>query len=284
LLAVSEVKTSNKHFFIGIIRDATVERQLQEQLRQSQKLEAVGQLTGGISHDFNNLLTVILGSAETLVDSLESDPQHRRHAEMILNAAERGAQLTNRLLSFSRRQPLLPKKVNVSDLLFGMEDLLRRSITQDVEIEIKTSVTPSIMEVDAAQLESAILNLALNSRDAMPNGGTLRIETSQLIVSDDAQAIPDELQPGSYLSIAVSDDGEGMDENQITHAFDPFFTTKEVGKGSGLGLSMVFGFVKQSGGHITIDSAQGKGTTIKMIFTCDFSAHEMQPLEGTTYG
>lgn len=266
LLGVTEVKTKSSHFFIGIIRDASTEKQLQEQLRQSQKLEAVGQLTGGISHDFNNLLTVILGSAEMLADQLDDRPGLKRSAEMILSAAESGAELTNRLLAFSRRQTLSPKVVDISLLLAGIHELLQRSIGQMISIEIETEKECCLVEVDTAQFEAAILNLALNSRDAMPDGGTLKIKIVERIISGAKDRDSHDLPDGKYFSVTFSDTGCGMNEDQLTHAFDPFFTTKEIGRGSGLGLSMVFGFVKQSGGHISIDSGIGEGTTVELLF------------------
>lgn len=266
LLGVTEVKTKSSHFFIGIIRDASAEKQLQEQLRQSQKLEAVRQLTGGISHDFNNLLTVILGSAEMLADQLDDRPELKRSAELVLSAAERGAELTSRLLAFSRRQALSPKVADISLLLDGMHELLERSIGQLISIEITTKKEECLVKVDTGQFEAAILNLALNSRDAMPDGGTLKIEITERTISDARDREDHDLPDGEYFSVAVSDTGAGMDDNQLIHAFEPFYTTKDVGRGSGLGLSMVFGFVKQSEGHISIASKIGEGTKVELLF------------------
>ena len=277
-LAVSQVLATDQHVFIGIIRDATKQRELEEQLRQSQKLEAVGQLTGGIAHDFNNLLTIILGSAETVLDGLDQNSKLRRPAEMALLAAERGAQLTDRLLSFSRRQPLSPQLIDVSDLVMETRELLTRSITQEIEIKITSSKSKCLLEIDPNQLQSAILNLVLNARDALQDGGTIELRTEILRIDEDNPVSEPGFANGTYVVISVSDNGIGMDERQLSHAFEPFFTTKEIGKGSGLGLSMVFGFVKQSGGHIRIESQVGRGTTVRLFFPSDQTAEDMNIL------
>lgn len=248
------------------MRDITEQKQLEEQLRQSQKLEAVGQLTGGIAHDFNNLLTLIIGYTEMLVDQLDQHPSMRQQAEKALQAAERGADLTHRLLSFSRRQSLAPKEVRVDDLIADMESLWQRSIGEMIRINLALDSAAWSIEIDRTQLEAALLNLCLNARDAMEGGGEIEIRTQAGPASalDFTNGL--DLPPGDYLGIVVSDTGRGMTEHERQHAFEPFFTTKEVGKGSGLGLSMVFGFVKQSGGHIAIHSTPGKGTQIALFF------------------
>ena len=237
---------------------------VEDQLRQAQRLEAVGQLTGGIAHDFNNLLTIILGNAELLVDSLSSDQQLRLLAEMTQTAAERGAELTSRLLAFSRRQALDPRAMNVGTLLQGMDPLLRRSLGEHVELEVIHGGGLWSAMVDGPQLESALLNLSINARDAMPGGGRLTIETRNAHLDASYAADNADVQPGQYVMIAVSDTGSGMDAETVARAFEPFFTTKPVGKGSGLGLSMVFGFVKQSQGHVKIYSEPGQGTTVRL--------------------
>ena len=251
---------------MGSMNDITERVQLEERLRQSQKLEAVGQLTGGIAHDFNNLLTVILGNAELLREALRKDPDLGMLAEMTGTAAERGAELTRRLLAFSRRQPLEPRVLDPNALLSGMEGMLRRTLGEHVNIAIARAHDLWLTEVDAGQLEAAILNLALNARDAMPDGGALTIETANAALDDDYAAAEIDLVPGQYVVVVVTDTGHGMTPQTVARAFEPFFTTKEIGKGSGLGLSMVFGFVKQSGGHVRIYSEPGLGTAVKLYF------------------
>ncbi|MCK6452616.1 MAG: ATP-binding protein [Alphaproteobacteria bacterium] len=244
--------------------DVTHQREVEEQLRQSQKMKAVGQLTGGIAHDFNNLLTVILGGSETLSEALAGDPHLGRLAGMVLMAAKRGADLTANLLAYSRRQRLNPRATDVNALVRRLHDLLRRTLGEQIDIELALDAGPSFAHVDASQLEVAILNLAINSRDAMPRGGKLTIRTAGVeIGADDARADAG-AKPGSYLMVSVVDTGIGMSPEILARAFDPFFTTKDVGKGTGLGLSMVSGFAKQSGGHATIDSEEERGTVVTL--------------------
>jgi len=237
---------------------------LEEQLRQSQRLEAVGQLTGGIAHDFNNLLTVILGNAELMVDQLPADSVLRRLAKMTRDAATRGADLTHGLLAFARRQTLEPRAVDVKTQVLGMKGLLMRAIAENIDIEISSKEGLWNAFVDPAQLESVILNLVLNARDAMPDGGRLTIETGNVRLDEEYATRHAEVAPGRYVLIAVSDTGTGIQPDVIDRVFDPFFTTKEQGKGTGLGLSMAYGFAKQSGGHIKIYSEPGQGTTVKL--------------------
>ncbi len=247
----------------------------EEKLRQAQKLEAVGQLTGGVAHDFNNLLTVILGNAETLAEELTEHKQLRDLAKMTVTAAERGAELTNRLLAFSRKQALEPKVLSLSSQIHGMESLLRRTLPESIDIEIVAAGGLWRAEVDPGQLESALLNLAINARDAMPDGGHLTIEMTNAALNEDYVALEQDLAPGQYVMIAVTDTGQGMSSEVLDRVFEPFFTTKEVGKGSGLGLSMVYGFVKQSGGHIRIYSEPGEGTSVKIYFPRARGGHEL---------
>lgn len=251
---------------LGTLTDVTEKRQLEERLRQAQKMEVVGQLTGGVAHDFNNLLTVILGNAEILEDELSKNPELQELARMCLDAAVRGGELTGQLLAFSRKQPLDPKTIDVSQLISGMDGLLRRTLREDIQIEIVRAGGLWKIDADAAQLESALLNLAVNARDAMPEGGALTIEASNATLDEDYVASEPDLKPGQYVLISVSDTGHGMPADLIEKIFEPFFTTKEVGKGSGLGLSMVFGFIKQSGGHICVYSEVGEGTCFKLYF------------------
>ncbi|WP_181421977.1 PAS domain S-box protein [Halomonas sp. LBP4] len=251
---------------MGSMQDITQQRQVAEELRQVQKLEAVGQLTGGVAHDFNNLLTVILGNAELLAEELTATPQLRALADMTASAASRGAELTNRLLAFARRQALEPQVLNVNRLVAGMEELIRRTLLESIEIELVQAGGLWSVDLDAGQLESAILNLALNARDAMPGGGRLTIETANAMLDDSYADNHREVKAGQYVLISLSDSGTGMSEDVARQAFEPFFTTKKDGKGSGLGLSMVYGFVKQSAGHIKIYSETGEGTTVKLYF------------------
>ena len=261
--------------FAKITRDITERRQAalaladaQQQLFQAQKMEGIGHLTGGVAHDFNNLLTIIIGNLETLQrvaqDSPSDSARINRLASNAMRGAERAAALTQRLLAFSRQQPLQPKALDVSKLVGGMSDLLRRSLGEQVQIETVLAGGLRQVNVDPNQLEVAILNLAVNARDAMPDGGRLVIRTSNVDLDEGYAAAQADVIPGEYVLISVSDTGTGMSPNVIERAFDPFFTTKDVGLGTGLGLSQVYGFVKQSGGHVKIESAQGKGTTIRL--------------------
>jgi two-component system, cell cycle sensor histidine kinase and response regulator CckA len=246
----------------SMLTDVTGQRKLEAQLRQAQRLEALGQMTGGIAHDFNNLLTIIIGSTELMKET--EDQSLRELAELAGTAAERGAKLTSRLLAFSRQQPLDPKAIDINLLISNVDGLIRRAI--GAQLEIKTVLGANLWHVfvDRSQLENALLNLAINARDAMPNGGRLTIETSNIRMDDTAVAEHADFAPGDYLLVTVSDTGTGMDNDTLAHVFEPFFTTKDVGKGSGLGLSMVYGFVKQSRGHILIHSDLGQGTTFKI--------------------
>ncbi|WP_140882161.1 PAS domain-containing protein [Muricoccus nepalensis] len=255
---------------LAVSTDITARLELEARLRQSQRLEAVGQLTGGVAHDFNNLLTVILGNAEILMESLEAG-ELREMAEMTMSAAERGAALTSRLLSFSRRQALDPKVVEVNALLSQLGAMLRRTIGEQVELRLRPAPDLWCALIDPPQLESAVLNLCLNARDAMPAGGRVTIATRNLdldpaeAAAERARGGGDDLAPGRYVVVEVVDTGAGMPPEVVSRAFEPFFTTKEVGQGSGLGLSMVYGFMKQSGGHVSINSVPGLGTAIRLF-------------------
>jgi PAS domain S-box-containing protein len=251
--------------FAKVTRDMTEKRAAEERLRQAQKMEAIGQLTGGVAHDFNNLLTVIGGNLETLQRRLAAreDAPLQRLANSAALAASRAAVLTHQLLAFSRRQPLEPKSISPNTLITGMSDMLRRSLPESIAIETVLAGGVWPIFVDANQLENSLLNLAVNARDAMPDGGKLTVEAANVYL-DDAYAANAEVPPGQYVGIFVSDTGVGMPEDVVSKAFDPFFTTKGVGEGTGLGLSQVYGFVKQSGGHVRIYSEIGAGTTIKI--------------------
>jgi PAS domain S-box-containing protein len=249
--------------YIGMLTDIEDRRALGDQLHQAQKMQAVGQLTGGVAHDFNNLLTVILGNVEMLAEQL-TDPRLKRLADATQDAAERSAALVQRLLAFSRRQALKPTRIDVKALVDGMQDLLLRTLGEDIDISFSCAAELWPATADRTQLEAALLNLAVNARDAMVGGGRLTIEAANVQIDDAYAAAELEVAPGAYVMIAVSDTGSGMTPETRHHAFEPFFTTKDVGKGSGLGLSMVYGFIKQSGGHVTLYSEVGQGTTVKM--------------------
>ena len=239
---------------------------LEDQLRQSQKMEAVGQLTGGIAHDFNNMLAVVVGALDLLGRRLETtaDPQIKRYAAMAADGAGKAALLTQRLLAFSRQQPLRPETIDMNRVVAGMSDLLRRSLGSEVQLETVLGGGLWRVSADPNQIENLILNLAINARDAMPDGGRLTIETQNAHLDERYTAAHAEVAAGQYVLVAVTDTGTGMSPDVVKKAFDPFFTTKDVGKGTGLGLSQVYGFVKQSCGHVKIYSEVGQGTTVKI--------------------
>jgi len=236
----------------------------ESQVRQAQKMEAVGQLTGGVAHDFNNILTVITGTIEILGEAVKDRPQLAQITSLISAAAARGADLTQHLLAFARRQPLQPRNTDVNGLTMDSARLLRPTLGEQIEIESMLSPDSAPALIDPSQLSTAILNLALNARDAMPDGGKLTLETRNVVLDADYASMNNDVTPGHYVMIAVSDTGTGIPARLIDKVFEPFFTTKDVGKGSGLGLSMVYGFVKQSNGHIKIYSEEGHGTTVKL--------------------
>jgi PAS domain S-box-containing protein len=255
--------------------NATLERQVverteqlrrnEETLRQSQKMEAVGQLTGGVAHDFNNLLQVIIGNLETLQRNLPTDsPRLQRAMRHAMNGAQRAAALTQRLLAFSRRQPLDPKPIDINALVNGLSDMVHRTLGETIAVETVLGAGLWRVEVDPNELEAAILNLAVNARDAMPEGGRLTLETGNAHIDEAYAAAHAEVLAGQYVLISVTDTGAGMNPQTVAQAFEPFFTTKPVGKGTGLGLSQVYGFVKQSSGHVKIYSEPGQGTTVKL--------------------
>ncbi len=251
-----------RHFFIG--RDLTEKQAAEAQLRHAQKMDAVGQLTGGVAHDFNNILTVITGTIGILEEAVAGQPQLAAVAKLIDEAADRGANLTKHLLAFARKQPLQPREIDVNALVLEAAKLLHPTLGEHIEI------TPLLAEdawtalADPNQLTTAVLNLAINARDAMPNGGKLAFETSNVFLDENYADLHNEVAPGHYVMIAVSDTGSGIPPALLERVFEPFFTTKEVGRGTGLGLSMVFGFVKQSGGHVKIYSEEGHGTSVKI--------------------
>jgi PAS domain S-box-containing protein len=247
-------------------RDVTEKRQLEAELRQSQKMEAVGRLTGGIAHDFNNLLSVIVGNTQLLSRSLRESPRLLRQAETAMKAAMRGAELTRRLLAFARQQVLEPRVVDLNALIGDMYELMRRSLTGEIEIRQALEATLWPARIDPGQMENAVLNLVINARDAMPEGGVITLSTRNVTVEAERAVSEDGLQPGEYAVLEVADNGTGMTPETLKRVFEPFFTTKDVGKGSGLGLSMLYGFVRQSGGHVDIKSTVGQGTVVQMSF------------------
>ena len=251
-----------RHFFVG--RDLTEKRAAEAQFRQAQKMEAVGQLTGGVAHDFNNILTVITGTIGILAEAVADTPQLVAIAKMIDEAADRGASLTKHLLAFARKQPLQPREVDVNALVLETAKLLHPTLGEQIEIAPLLAKDAWTALVDPNQLSTAILNLALNARDAMPTGGKLTLETNNIYLDEGYASLHNEVAVGNYVMVVVSDTGSGIAAANLEKVFDPFFTTKEVGKGTGLGLSMVFGFVKQSGGHIKIYSEEGHGTSVKV--------------------
>ena len=270
-LAVLDRRCGPEHIY-AVARDVTAEKAAAERLKvteeallQSQKMEAVGQLTGGIAHDFNNLLTGIVGSLDLLQTRLNQGRTENvgRYIDAAMTSANRAAALTHRLLAFARRQPLIPKSVDANQLVVSLEDLLRRTIGEAIDLAIVVSDDLWDTLCDPNQLESALLNLAINARDAMPDGGKLTISTANARLEGVDRGHPT-LAPGDYICVAVTDTGTGMSAEVAARAFDPFFTTKPIGQGTGLGLSMIYGFARQSNGHATIDSKPGQGRSVRL--------------------
>jgi len=263
-LVARPLEFANRHARLVLARDVSAQRQLEAQLRQSQKMEAVGQLAGGIAHDFNNLLTAILGSTQLLLHNTPVGDARREDAEEIRHAGLRAAELTRQLLAFSRRQVLAPKVLDVNAVVANMDRMLRRLLGEDVELATSRDPAAGTVNADPGQLEQVLLNLAVNARDAMPGGGRLSIGTTRVTLHEEHVERRHRMPAGDYVCLAVADTGVGMDETTQAHLFEPFFTTKEVGKGTGLGLATVYGIVKQSGGYIWVYSEAGHGTTVKI--------------------
>ena len=271
-LSIAEWWAGGHRHFTGILRDLSAQHReqaertkLEAQLHQAQKMEAIGNLTGGMAHDFNNMLGVIIGNIDLLRDLKGDDPDIDELAHEALDAAFRGADLTRRLLAFARQQPLRPQHVDVNELVSGITRLLRRTIGEDIEISLDLAAELGPVVVDPAQLEASLTNLATNARDAMPEGGRLMIVTANRTLDTDYAAQHAEVVAGGYVMLEVSDTGCGMTPEVMHRIFEPFFTTKSRDKGTGLGLSMVFGFIKQSGGHIGVYSEPGIGTTFRLF-------------------
>ncbi len=250
--------------YVAVERDVTREKHLEEQLRQAQKMEAVGQLAGGIAHDFNNLLTIISGYGQLLLEDLGLDDPRRLKMAEINKAANRAVVLTRQLLAFGRRQMLLFEVLDLNDVLSSMEQMLHRLISEDIELVIVQGESLGRARTDRGQIEQVILNLALNARDAMPGGGRLTIETSNVELAGEHALIHPEVMPGSYVTLTVSDNGCGISREAQARIFEPFFTTKEKGKGTGLGLSTVYGIVRQSEGYIFVSSEPGQGAGFRI--------------------
>jgi signal transduction histidine kinase len=263
-LAVGEASANGKRIFTGFIRDLTGRHRMEEELRQSQKMEAIGQLTGGIAHDFNNLLTVISGNLE-MIERRLNDDRLRELLREAQGAADDGAKLTGQLLAFGRRQALNAKLTDIGQLVSTFTELLRRTLGETIELQTVITGDSLTALVDTTQLQNALLNLALNARDAMPRGGRLRLEIGPVHLDADYVQMYPQVRPGDYVLTSVSDTGAGMTEEVKQRAFEPFFTTKGVGAGTGLGLSMVYGFARQSGGHVQLYSELDEGTTVRLF-------------------
>ncbi len=265
--------------FEVIAEDVTERKALEDQLRQAQKMEAVGKLAGGVAHDFNNLLTVITGYSQILMDQHTKNAQASHSVEQISKAADRATSLTRQLLAFSRRQMLQPRLVSLNTLVRNLEKMLRPLLGERIQIVIRSSSDLGGVRADPSQLDHILMNLAVNARDAMPRGGTLTVATANADLGEAFARTHPGATPGQYVMLSVSDTGTGMNEHTLTHLFEPFFTTKEPGKGTGLGLSMVYGFVKQSGGYITVDSKMGEGTIFQIYLPRVDSVEEPQTVE-----
>ena len=257
------MRTEQPHVYIAFVLDVTERVQTEEKLRQAMKMEAIGRLTGGVAHDFNNILTVVQGNLELLEEQMKDEKQCNLIRRAI-GASERAAMLTHRLLAFARKQPLRPRTIDINHLLTSMTDMLRRSLGEN--IQVKTDFADSLWKtiIDPSELENAVLNLAVNARDAMKSGGTLTIATRNAVLDKEYAAEHEEVESGEYVLLSLTDTGDGIPDELLEKVFDPFFTTKEVGEGSGLGLSMVYGYVRQSGGHVKIHSREGEGTSIRI--------------------
>src|SRR3954447_4964384 len=263
-LSVGEAKQARESIFVGIISDLTARRETEERLRRSQRMEAIGQLTGGIAHDFNNLLAIVSGNLELLLEMPKLSIDVRELASDAIGASDRGAELVRRLLAFARKQQLEPRTFNLNERLPEIVQLLGRTLGEPVQI--RTHAFPGLWEAlaDPTQVDDAVVNLAINARDAMPEGGVLAIETANIFLDDEYAQQHLDVSSGQYVMLAVTDTGVGMNPEVAARALEPFFTTKAAGRGTGLGLSQVYGFVKQSGGHVTIYSEPGHGTTVKL--------------------
>jgi PAS domain S-box-containing protein len=274
-VSVTALRRGEGYVFNAFVRDLTEKIKIEQQFRQAQKMEAIGQLTGGLAHDFNNLLAIVIGNLDLLSESQDMGPEQKQLVEEAVAAALSGSELTRRLLAFARRQPLQAEVIDLNELIEDLTKLLSRTLGENIEVNLDLDPTIPRIAADRVQLETAIANLANNARDAMPNGGRLFITTRSSALDADYAAQHVDVEPGNYVAIEISDTGTGITPDIVTRVFEPFFTTKEVGKGTGLGLSMVFGFMKQSRGHINVYSELGKGTTFRLY---------LRPAEGLVAG
>jgi PAS domain S-box-containing protein len=266
-LSIGEIKNGHDGSrFIGTLRDISTRVSMERQLRQAQKMEAVGQLVGGVAHDFNNILAVILGNMELLGESANLDHRERKHFDSALHATERGADLTGKLLAFSRQMPLKPTQFDVDCLIPDVTKLLTRTLGETIKVTFESDKSPHWIQADDGQFENAILNLAINARDAMPAGGNLKVSVSRYGSDLPRATLSGALEDRPYVCITITDSGTGIPPDVLQHIFEPFFTTKAIGKGSGLGLSMVYGFVTQSGGQVDVQSVPNQGTSIRLLF------------------
>ena len=265
-VSLSYIEAGEGRFAIAFVSDISQRKHLEEQLLHAQKMEAVGRLAGGVAHDFNNMLTVIAGYNRMILDELSAMDPLRGYAEEVLKAADRAGALTNQLLAFSRRQIMRPRVVNVNTVLSQTEKMLRRLIGEDVELDMRLAADAGNIKADPGHVEQAVVNLAVNARDAMPLGGRLTIETENVHLDENYSRTHMGVSPGDFVLIAVSDNGHGMDAETRRRIFEPFFTTKEKGKGTGLGLATVYGMIKQTGGDIWVYSEPGRGSTFKLYF------------------
>jgi len=263
-IAVHEIEYIGRKAQLAVILDITGRRQLEEQLRQAQKMEAVGMLAGGIAHDFNNLLTIITGYSQLILNNLGPYDRNRHSAEQIMKAGERAAALTKQLLAFSRRQVLQPRVLDLNKLVSSLTTMLQRLIGEDIELRLITHPDLGCVSADPGQVEQILMNLTVNARDAMPKGGVLTVETANVWLDEGYVGRHVAVKPGPYVLLAVSDNGSGMDQATLSRLFEPFFTTKGAGRGTGLGLSTVFGIVKQSGGTVDVYSEPETGTSVKV--------------------
>jgi PAS domain S-box-containing protein len=280
LLTGFRMIANDKRYLVGVGIDISERKLLEDQLRQSQKMESIGTLAGGISHDFNNILTAIIGYGSLLKMKMKDDDPLRHYVEQILASANRAANLTKGLLAYSRKQLLNIQPVNINNIIRKVERLLERLISEDVEIKSVLIDQEVTVMADAGQIEQVLMNLVTNARDAMPDGGYVYIETRLVDLDEEAAKARDLRKPGTYALIAVTDSGMGMEQKTIEHIFDPFFTTKEVGRGTGLGLAMVYGIIRQHNGIIEVESEVGRGTTFKIYLpAAQTTTEETQPAE-----
>jgi signal transduction histidine kinase len=261
----SATEFGNQRAVLATVHDISDRVKLEDQLRQAQKMEAVGRLAGGIAHDFNNLLTAIRGNAELMSHRVKNDPAMAAEVDEVLHAADRAASLTRQLLAFSRKQVLQPAALDLNEIVQGVSRMARRIIGTDVQLRLELATAVAKVLADPAQVEQVLLNLIVNARDAMPSGGTITVHTSDVVLDAGSPEIAQAgIAAGAFVLLSVSDDGIGMDQATQARIFEPFFTTKETGRGTGLGLATVYGIIRQTGGAITVESERGKGARFKV--------------------